>query len=242
MRKTCAVGLLFLLLLSNSLAAQKTYTFEEACRLAGNTTGPCAPSQQRQGETCLAIFGNAFHGEAAPKSCIGAVVSPVFDSEVFVEMIGLRDIGKINDLKLTIYRSVHPINNAYASFLDGKRLIILDQEWVRAGGAEAYLVLGHEVGHHFCGHLVADPQRSDHEIELEADRFSGAAIKRLEVYHRKGFLDEALRAATRRYPEIGSPSHPPRAARVEAIKLGYAAGSRCGNLAAPVPGFSPGPR
>ena len=146
------------------------------------------------------------------------------DSEIFIELVGLQDIHKINDLKLTIGRTID-FNNAVALFHNGARMIILDPQWAKSSTAEYYLVLGHEAGHHFCGHTIGSSERSPQESELEADRFSVASIKRFKVYHDKKFLDEALKAANRLYSASGSRSHPPRAVRVEAIMLGYKAGS-----------------
>jgi hypothetical protein len=239
MRIVLVVQALFFVLLFGSSASAQYYSFEEACRNAGLTTGACAPkSQQRQSTECVKIGGNAFHAEKSRGDCIEATLSPVFDAEIFVELLGLPNINKMNELGLTIRRSVG-FNNAVALFHKGARTIIHDPEWARTAGAEFYLVLGHEVGHHFCGHTLETAQQSPQEAELEADRFSGASIKRFEVYHDRPFLNDALTAAARLYSASGSRSHPARAARVEAVKLGYTSGSPCGNLAPAIRGFSP---
>jgi hypothetical protein len=241
MRRTVVVkALLFSMLFSDGAVAQRNYTFEEACRNAGMTTGPCAPQrqqQQTQGLGCVPLVGNAFHAEAASDNCIPATLSPVLDSEIFIEMIGIPNVAKINELQLTIARTSNK-NNAFALIYKGGRLLIIDPAWARSG-VEAYVVIGHEAGHHFCGHTLPSFQGSPKEKELEADRFSGASIKRFEVYHGRSFFAEAIRAATRLYSEEGSRSHPPRTARIEAITQGYNSGSPCGNLAPPIRGFSP---
>jgi hypothetical protein len=229
------------LLSSNTVTAQRTYSFEEACRNAGMATGPCAPKSQRpQSAQCVRTAGNAFHADKAPATadCLPTVVAPSGDIEVFIEMIGLPNIPKINELNLTIRRSAQ-FNNALALFQDGGRMIIFDPAWARSMTAEAYLVLGHEAGHHFCGHTIRGFQSNPKEAELEADRFSGASIKRFEAYHQQAFLAAALTAAQRLYSEQGSRTHPPRAARIEAVMLGYREGSPCGDLAAGIPGYSP---
>ena len=243
MRLLLVVQALFLvILLGNGAVAQQYYSFEEACRRAGMTTGACAPkSQQEQSMGCVKLDGNAFHAEKFSGDCIETTLSPVINFEIFVELIGLQNIPKVNELKLTI-GSGCTCRNAVAGFHDGSRMIILDPEWAKSATAEAYLVLGHEAGHHFCGHvLVRDPTIFKQQ-ELEADRFSGASIKRFEVYHGKAFLEDALKAAARLYSASGSRSYPPRAARIEAIVLGYNSGSPCGNLAPGIRGFSPQPR
>jgi hypothetical protein len=242
MRPTSVLQIFLLLsmLFCDRAVAQRTYTFEEACRNAGWTTGPCAPRQQPQVLGCVPFPGNAFHAEAFSGDCIPTTVSPVLDSEIFVEMIGLPNIPKINELGLTIGRASNR-NNAYATFYKGGRVLIIDPEWARSG-VEAYLIIGHEAGHHFCGHTLAGFKGRPKEKELEADRFSGASLKRFEIYHGRAFFADALKAAERLYSEEGHSSHPPRAARIKAITQGYTSGSPCGNLAPAIRGFSPSPR
>jgi hypothetical protein len=232
-----------LILLSDRTAAQQYYSFEDACRRAGRTTGACAPRSQQQSPLgCVNITGNAFHAEKSlSSSCIETTLSPVIDAELLVEMIGLPNISKVNDLKLTIGRSVG-FQNAVALFHNGSRMIILDPEWARSATAEAYLVLGHEAGHHFCGHVLDSDPLARKKQELEADQFSGAAIKRFEAYHDRAFFQGALQAATRLYSASGSGSHPSREARLEAIALGYNSSSSCGTLAPGVHGYTAGPR
>ena len=230
------------IVISESLLAQQYYTFEEACRMAGNTTGACAPKSQQEPELdCKKLAGNAFHSEKMLNGgCKKKVtLSPVIDDEIFVEMIGLSNISQINDLKLTIGRSVG-LKNAVASFYDGLPIIVFDPRWARAATPETYLVLGHEAGHHFCGHSLEGDPITQKKRELEADRFSGAAIKRFEEYHGKPFLQGALKAAAKLYagPETGS--HPSLEARISAIRLGYDSGSPCGNLAPGIQGYSDG--
>ena len=80
--------LLWLLVSGESAVAQRYYTFEEACRNAGMTTGACAPrSQQSQSPLCVKLGGNAFHAEKSPAAgdCINTALSPSGDVEVFVE-------------------------------------------------------------------------------------------------------------------------------------------------------------
>lgn len=241
--------------LSNQVFAQRYYTFEEACRMSGSTTGPCAPkSEQTPTIGCLDVVKGAFHPEKMA-GCEDATLSPVLDFEILIEMVGIPNAAAINALQLTIVRSTGS-NNASAVLLSTplpgeagaqgpavKRLIVYNPEWVKAAPAEAYLVLGHEAGHLFCGHdlLTLDPIAIA-DAELEADRFSGASIKRFEIYHGQAFIDGALKAAARLYPAAGGPSHPPRAERVEAIMAGYNSGSPCGNLAPAIRGYSPQPR
>lgn len=236
------VALACTLLFGAGALAQRHYSFEEACRNAGQTTGACAPqAKQVQPMGCLKLEGHAFHPEKTAGDCVQTTLSPVLDAEILVELIGLENVDKINQLKLTIGRSAG-INNAIAGFHNGSRMIIHDPQWAKAATAESYLVLGHEIGHHFCGHTLKTFEGRPQEKELEADRFSGASLKRFEIYHRRAFLADGLKAAARLYSDEGSRSHPPRAARIEAIRLGYNSGSPCGSLAPGIPGYSPQPR
>lgn len=222
--------------------SQRYYTFEEACRLGGQTTGACAPkSQQGELTKCVNLDGNAFHAEPSSNGCVNVVLSPVVDTELFVELIGTANSEKINQLNLSIWRAPGR-GNAHALMEGSTRLIIIDPNWAKSISAEAYLILGHEAGHHFCQHTLPGFERSPREDELAADRFSGASIKRFEVYHRRSFLSEALEAASRLYSETGRRGYPTRAERIDAIKLGYNSGSPCGSLAPGIAGLSPNPR
>jgi hypothetical protein len=239
---TFAQAVFLLLLCSRIATAQQYYSFEEACRLGGQTTGACAPNSQReQNLGCIKCDGGAFHAEKVSEGCIKTTLSPVIDSELFVELMGLGNINSINALQLTIGRTAN-YNNAVACFHDASRMIIFDPKWAKSATAESYLVLGHEAGHHFCGHLLEQDPIRIREQELEADRFSGASIKRFEGYHSKSFLNDAITAANSMYSLLGKRSHPPRAARIEAIMLGYNSGSPCGDLAPGTPGFTAQPR
>lgn len=250
MRIVYALSILFwpLLTCSYAFAQYKFDNWQDVCRHIGSTTGPCAPKSQLERPLgCIPVAGNAFHAEKFSGLCMETTLSPGDDAQIFVELVGLPNIPKVNELKLTIGRSNKvrlpagqsvDFNNAAALFHNGSRMILYDPRWARTAGAEAYLVLGHEAGHHFCGHTIGAVERSPHEKELEADRFSGSSIKRFEVYHGRSFLSDALKAATRLYSAEGNRSHPPRADRIQAIMLGYNSGSPCGNLAPPIRGHS----
>jgi hypothetical protein len=165
------------------------------------------------------------------------------DVEILVELVGLPNVSKINALRLHIRRRLGLKNACALPEAGGFATIAYDPDWAAGDTPAFYLTLGHEAGHHFCGHFVGDAHGSWAQSELEADQFGGASIKRFEVYHNRSLLSQVLAAAAAKYPEQGSSSHPARALRLEAIKRGYEQGSQCGDLA-PVEqsGFSPGVR
>jgi hypothetical protein len=199
----------------------------------------------------------AFHEDVLRENGIKVEPTPeVSDVEIFVELIGIPNLSKINNLRLQIRRSFG-LNNAVAMFHNGFRSIVYDPNWAVRGSAvrqlsewprfpaesaspEFYLIVGHEAGHHFCEHSIGKARANPWETELEADRFAGASIKRFEVYHDRSLIREVLAAATSKFPESGSTSYPPRALRLEAIRKGYDEGSPCGELAPAIRGFSRG--
>lgn len=172
----------------------------------------------------------AFHEEQFRDANIRVEPHAVNDVEIFIELVGIPNAGKINELRLQIRRSLG-LKNAVAFYGQGYRSIAYDPHWAAAATPEFYLVLGHEAGHLFCEHVVGGGSRSRLEQELEADRFGGASVKRFETYHNRSFFPAVLAAASIRYPEQGSALYPPRAARLDALRTGYAQGSPCGGLA-----------
>jgi hypothetical protein len=181
----------------------------------------------------------AFHEEKFRDLKMKMEPPAVADAEIFIEMIGTPNAPKINELRLQI-RRILGLKNAVALEGDGYRTIAFDPDWAVSDSAAFYLTLGHEAGHHFCGHSIGRGPRDGVQIELEADQFGGASIKRYEVYHNQPFFSQVFAAAIVKYPEQGSSLYPSRALRLEALKRGYEYGSRCGDLAPVVEsGFSP---
>jgi hypothetical protein len=164
------------------------------------------------------------------------------DVEILVELIGLPNIPKINALRLQI-RRIYGLKNAASLEGEGYRTIAYDPDWAAGDTPGFYLALGHEAGHHFCGHSIGNVRGNRSQIELEADQFGGASIKRYEIYHNRNFFSQVYSAAMAKYSEQSSFLYPPSATRLAALKRGYEQGSQCGGLA-PVEqsGFSPGVR
>ena len=75
-------------------------------------------------------------------------------------------------------------------------------------------IMAHEIGHHLEAHTIR-PGGSTPPDELEADEFSGWILRRLGAS-----LDDA-QAVFRTFSAGGSPTHPPRDARLAAVAAGW---------------------
>jgi hypothetical protein len=114
--------------------------------------------------------------------------------------------------------NIYPMNaslggNAIATVQDGSRIIVYDRELSPEVGYDgAMMIIGHELGHHFCRHIgtPADPRK-----ELAADRFAGAAMRLSNIS-----LESTL-SAVHIVDERPSKSHPGRADRIKAITEGW---------------------
>jgi len=190
------------------------------------------------------LHGNSASSQALPEICDSQMkMEPAItsDVEILVELVGLPNVSKINDMHLHIRRKLGLKGACSLPEAQGYRTIAYDPDWAAGDTAAFYLALGHEAGHHFCGHVFGDPRGA--QSELEADQFGGAAVKRFEAYHNRSFFAQVYAAAAAQYPEQGSFLYPPRAARLAALQRGYQEGSPCGGLAAvEQSGFSPGTR
>jgi len=111
------------------------------------------------------------------------------------------------------------VDNAAAITHEGARYILYSADFMsglqnNSNEWSRWVILAHEVGHHLNGHALDDlgsrPLR-----ELEADKFSGAAIKRMG-----GTLEEGL-AIYRKMSDYSSTTHPGKKARIEAFINGY---------------------
>jgi hypothetical protein len=204
----------------------------------------CWNSALSQAPQWLTIGKNAFAFHEEKLQDYNVKMEPPFsaDAEIFIEQIGLPNVSKINQLRLQIRRT-YGLKTAVALEGEGFRTIAFDPDWAASDTPKFYLILGHEAGHHFCGHSVGAVRGNRTQIELEADQFGGASIKRYEVYHNRSFFNQVFAAAVANYPEQAQFSYPPRKMRLDALKRGYEQGSQCGGLA-PVEqsGFSPGTR
>jgi len=114
------------------------------------------------------------------------------------------------------------IQNAAAVAYGGKRYVLYNPNFInaldsRTGNRWASIsVLAHEVGHHLLGHTVSG-QGSNPAIELEADKFSGYALRKMGAS-----LEDAEATMKLIASENASATHPGRSSRLSAIEEGWA--------------------
>jgi hypothetical protein len=113
------------------------------------------------------------------------------------------------------------IENAAAVTYAGTRYVLYNPNFInaldkRTGNEWASIsVLAHEVGHHLLGHTVSG-QGSNPAIELEADEFSGYALRKMGAS-----LEDAEATMKLIATENASATHPGKASRLSAIEEGW---------------------
>jgi hypothetical protein len=114
------------------------------------------------------------------------------------------------------------IENAAAVAYGGKRYVLYNPNFInaldrRTGNEWASIsVLAHEVGHHLMGHTLSG-QGSQPATELEADEFSGYALRKMGAS-----LADAQATMRLIANEYGSATHPGKSSRLAAIEEGWA--------------------
>lgn len=112
------------------------------------------------------------------------------------------------------------VPNAAAVIRDSQRYILYSEAFMAqitsstATEWAAKTILAHEVGHHLAGHTIV-PGGSRPPTELEADSFAGFAVGKM------GATLAQAQSPFRQMSEAGSPTHPPRSARLEAVSVGW---------------------
>jgi hypothetical protein len=145
-----------------------------------------------------------------------------------------------------------PVDNAAAVILldDHKvprRVIAFNPQFMASAEAKVggspwgpISVMAHEIAHHLSGHTIV-PGGSRPEIELEADKFSGFVL-----YKMGAPLTDAQKMIIAVGSDHGSPTHPGKQQRADAIRQGWsqscqqAGGTDCAGGAQPVSGSSGG--
>ena len=113
------------------------------------------------------------------------------------------------------------VGNAAATIMGEDRVVLYNprffDEMVRSTGTEWSVrsIMAHEIGHHLQGHTIQSGG-SRPEIELQADKYSGAAVRWLG-----GSLQQAQAAMRALASETASRTHPGRRDRLAAIDDGW---------------------
>ena len=125
-------------------------------------------------------------------------------------------------------RSTTSIPNAAAVNYGGRRYVLYNPNFINSldrasrNRWASISVLAHEVGHHLEGHTDAS-QGSHPSIELEADEFSGYALRKMGAS-----LEEAQSAMRLIASEHTSATHPGKHNRLDAIENGWNMAAREG--------------
>lgn len=105
--------------------------------------------------------------------------------------------------------------NAVATTCDDNKVIIYDRRLSpNLGYIGSQAVIAHELGHHICDHLQ-ESLISDHQQELEADRFAGATLRLM------GFSRVSVASYTNIISDHATPTHPSRLERLAALRAGW---------------------
>lgn len=139
--------------------------------------------------------------------------------------------GKIK-IDLPILRDVMNVGGAYGVIYRGQRYMLVSTAY-----RYNLVIIGHELGHHVCGHF--EKSTTGWEVELEADRFAGAFARAVNLHSHgdDGWFDEMRNAAEEKTifenarsvygPMVASDTHPPPKERILAFEAGYYQGSDC---------------
>ena len=146
----------------------------------------------------------------------------VFDADPQVQKI-VGDICRVIGIAQGFQLQSAEVKNALACERDGVRFILYNTEFLRDIQMDArtkwaaYGVLAHEIGHHVNGHHFEEKKSERRkEMELEADRFAGSALRLLGATK-----DEAKAAVFSLLNEGETSTHPPKTARNLAVVNGW---------------------
>ncbi len=140
---------------------------------------------------------------------------------------GLRAVDQIKSIlkysglpsNFQIYSA--DIDNAIATLINNERYIIFDNKLLNYTDKASnnywasMSILAHEIGHHLSGHTLGF-KVSNHNAELQADKFSGFVLYKLGAT-----IEQAQYAMKLLASNVDSESHPALNKRLDAIKLGW---------------------
>ncbi len=176
---------------------------------------PPAPAQLTREHEAQGL--RAFHGTSSP-------IRRSFQSDaeaqaIFKHILAASGLAGMEDRIAVRASADTPYAEAFVEKTADKeeRLIFYNAEFLQRIARKdnnywsMVAILAHEVGHHIRMHTII-PGR-DHEFELEADYQAGFILRRMNA------TLEQTQAAFQGLSE--TPSHPPRAQRVQAATLGW---------------------
>jgi len=163
------------------------------------------------------IFGRDAKSLHYPLGDRTVYIYPAFEDYAFM-LFDVCDAIVLKGDDCLIYPFNGEIENAIEAIYEGNRIIVYDRRLSSILGYNgAMTVIAHEVGHHYCNHIhkLSTSVEEAHSMELEADRFAGAAMRRAGMS-----LSGALSMARilSRCPSI---THPSRSRRIAAIREGW---------------------
>lgn len=170
------------------------------------------------------LFGQSFFLYTQKGEQPGSEITEIIEDQMFRVDEITKSIPELADSNFTLGIAI--MNNAYAVIRGNDRFIAVDPNWLAKDPARL-LVIAHEIGHHVCGHTVGMLINDPWAKELEADTFSGFAMRKVEEKFQGITLKTALGWANFLYNPNPTPSHPPAAMRIQAIINGYNNGSPC---------------
>jgi len=170
------------------------------------------------------LFGQSFLLYTQKGEPRGNEIREIIEDQMFRVDEITESIPELANTNFTL--GIALMNNAYAVIRGNERFIAVDPNWLEKNPARL-LVIAHEIGHHVCGHTVGMLRDNPWAKELEADTFSGFAMRKVEEKFQTINLNIALSWANALYNPEPTPTHPPAAMRVQAITNGYYNGSPC---------------
>lgn len=157
-------------------------------------------------------FGQDARAIHVPIGLKKVLVEPAFEDYTYM-VFDVCDAMTLNTAECTIYPMNGTVGGALAAIADGNAVIVYDRSFHATTSFDPTLVMAHEVGHHFCGHLFEEPSPSQ---ELEADRFAAAALRKMGGSTRENLIESVSSLAER-----ASTSHPSKADRIRALMEGW---------------------
>jgi hypothetical protein len=178
------------------------------------------PSLAQENVVDFSTDKNVLH---IPYGSLKVAIEPAFEDYSSM-LFDVCDAMELNDDECLIFPMMGDLDgNAIATVRDSNRIVVYDRELSpRLRYAGAQMMIAHEVGHHFGGHL---DKPLGAEIEIEADRFAAAAMRLIGLS-----LDDTLSTVSL-LSERPSKSHPKNTDRVRAMVDGWEhpeTGKQCG--------------